>query len=328
MFWTAVVVMALSLAPRAPPVLFALNQECRDEPGGLGKIPEPPVWVDDEDTFFAWPPPPHKLPRMEDALVESTVPLEAVRAWQLRSNADLPSEMGDTLMSGPQILLDRLVTAVQSLATRPRLQTLPRPGEESVYAGLFEFHLEPRRERPFAAFLGEWTSRERRYFSRFEDSRVTTVGFDLGTEDVDLEAFESDQEKLLWDALRNVYQPKHRFRPEDRIRDEAFALGQWRGLDFAVLPPLVGAYLWFRGLERRFTLAGTSLRISIEPLARWARDDDLDTAVAFEWSPSKDFLFSAIVLAGLEDGTAEIEFVGIGTSFGMARKSIVLQSDK
>ena len=41
----------------------------------------------------------------------------------------------------------------------------------------------------------------------------------------------------------------------------------------------------------------------------------------------KDFPVGLIVSAGMYDGSAEIDFIGIGTSAGMARKALAIQRE-
>lgn len=270
------------------------------------------------EPVFAWPAALPLFPRMEHALIEPSVTPEAVREWQERLERHrVVAEVGDALLRSSELLLDRLFEAAAAL--------VPRAGE-GVYRDILEFQPEPRPRPVFTEFLDQWAGRERRYLSRFEDSRVSTVGFDAGTEDADPEELEKDQRKILWDALRNTYFSKFRSGPEDRIRDDAFYFNRWRGVDYALLPPVVTAYLWFRGLERRFSPGGTSLRVILEPVSRWeGTDEDLVAGAGLEWAPTRRFPVSMILSAGLYDGNAEIDFVGIGTSLGMARKSIALE---
>jgi hypothetical protein len=97
-------------------------------------------------------------------------------------------------------------------------------------------------------------------------------------------------------------------------------------MDFAVLPPLLAGYVYIRGLEKRFSVSGTSLRVTLEPVSKWIdRGDDLAAGAAVEWAPTKSFPVSVIVSAGLYDGNAEVDFIGIGTSLGMARRALALQ---
>jgi hypothetical protein len=271
---------------------------------------------------FLWPDVPPPLPRLEYALLEPMVTPEIVADWYRLAAPDPVADVGDALLRGPEFLLDGLFGLAAGIAPRP-----PESGDEGgILPRLLDFRTDPRRGRLFSEFTEQWLDRERRYFSRFEDSRVSSVGFEAGTEDADLDELMDDQRKILWDALRKTYFSKYRFRAEERLREDAFYFNEWRGMDFAVLPPLMAGYLWFRGLEKRFSVSGTSLRVAIEPLSRWADGrDDLVGGAGVEWAPTKNFPVCLIVTTGLYDGRAELDFIGIGTSLGMARKTVALQ---
>ncbi len=290
------------------------------------------ILLPDAEPRFCWPaagPPPARLlelPRMEHALLEPMVTPELVLDWYRRAEADPVADVGDALLRGPELLFDSLVAAAGSVVPRPRVQVVGSDEDAGILSRVMDFNADPRSGRLFTNFVMHWTEREQRYFSKFEDSRVSTIGFDEGTEDADLDELQDDQKKILWDALRRTYFSKYRFRAEERIREDAFYFNQWRGMDFAVLPPLMAGYVWYRGLEKRFSVSGTSLRVSIEPVSEWVGGhDELVMGAAVEWAPSKRFPVSVIVSAGLYDGNAEIDFIGIGTSVGMARKTIALQ---
>jgi hypothetical protein len=287
-------------------LLGAGQEAVRDLPVSLSEEPD-----------FSWPRPLPSFPRMEDALLEPTVTSEEVRTWQERLERRRAVELGEVFIRSSELLLDRLLEAAVRLVPK---------ADETVHARILEFRPEPRVRPVFEEFLDQWARRERRILSRFEDTRVSTVGFDAGTEDADSGELAGDQGKVLWDALRDTYFSKFRSRPEDRIREDAFYLDRWRGFDYAVLPPVIAAYLWLRGLDRRFSAGGTSLRVILEPLSRWERtDEDLVAGAGLEWAPTRRFPVALLVSAGLYDGDPEVDFVGVGTSLGMARKSIELE---
>lgn len=289
-----------------PCLLVAGQETVHDLPTSLSSEP-----------VFEWPVSLPLFPRMEHALIEPQMTPEAVREWHERLERRRVPEFGEILLRGSELLLDRLLESAVALVPR---------AEEGVTLRVLDFQPEPRPRPVSEEFLQQWAARERRYFSRFEDSRASTVGFDAGTEDVDVDELERDQRKVVWDALQNTYFSRYRTRPEDRIREDALYFDQWRGADFAVLPPLIAAYLWFRGLERRFSPLGTSLRVILEPVSRWeGADEDLVAGAGLEWAPTRRFPVSLILSAGLYDDEPEIDFVGIGTSLGMARKSMALE---
>jgi hypothetical protein len=133
---------------------------------------------------------------------------------------------------------------------------------------------------------------------------------------------------VFWDALRRTYVSRYKLQADEKIRDEAWYLDRWSGADFVILPPLLGAYVFYRGFDKRFSVAGTKLLLSIEPVSEWyrPRDRDLPAAIALEWT-MKDFPLGVIVSAGMHDRRYGMDFVGIGTSLGAVRQALVMQED-
>jgi len=297
--------------------------------GPLGPQDPPPEAAVEVESRFAWPKAPRPLPpfpSMKHAMIEPVLTPEDVLEWYRRGEADPVGDVLDAILSVPEYVFDSVVEEAAALLPRPRVRRLLPKSEEGILARVLEFHVDPRSGRLYSDFLHQWAGREYRYLSRFGESRASTVGFEEGTEDVDTEEFSRDQRKILLDALRRTYFSKYRFRPAERLRDEAFYFNEWKGMDFVVLPPAMAAYLWLRGLEKRFSIQGTSLRVSLEPLSRWReKDEDLVAGVGLEWAPTRDFPVAFLLSAGRSEGSTGIDFVGIGTSLGTAIKALRLQ---
>ena len=132
-----------------------------------------------------------------------------------------------------------------------------------------------------------------------------------------------DQRKLVWDVLRRTYQARYRLRADDTMREDAFDIRGWRGIDLIVVPPLLAGYAMYHGLDKKVSFAGTQLRLSVEPFSKW-REDDVPAGLGIEWGP-EGWPVSIIVTAGLDDGNFQSDFVGIGTSIGMVRRALALQ---
>src|SRR4029077_13611336 len=97
---------------------------------------------------------------------------------------------------------------------------------------------------------------------------------------------------------------------------------RWNGFDVAVLPPLIGGLLYFRGINKRIPLGETMLRISFEPASEFIhRKHDRSVMAALEWT-EKGFPVGVIVCAGVHDGPDGVDFVGIGTSMGADRRAV------
>src|SRR5207244_6512322 len=110
-------------------------------------------------------------------------------------------------------------------------------------------------------------------------------GFQNGTEEADMYELLLDQRKVVWDALRRTYVSRYKVQADERIREEAWYLDRWSGADFALLPPLLGAYVFYRGFDKKFSVVGTKVLLSIEPVSEWyrPRHRDLTAALAFGW---------------------------------------------
>jgi hypothetical protein len=292
-----------------------------------GKILPPTLACPEPAPFVAWPmiPEPPSRPVIERSVLEPTLTPENIALFYRYGAADPLADFGDALLRGPEALLDGIVRCVVDLFPRRDSTSLLQESSSGITERIFEFQMGPRQGRIFSEFAANWAEREQRYFSRFADSGFDTVGVEDGTEEVDARALLRDQGKVLWDTARKTYLSKYRFRGEERIREDAFYLNEWRGVDFAVLPPLVAGYVWWRGLEKRVSLGDTWLRFSVEPVSRWVSGkEDMIAGVSLEWG-IKGLPVGLIVSAGRYDGRAELDFIGIGTSVGMVRKALGYQ---
>ena len=157
--------------------------------------------------------------------------------------------------------------------------------------------------------------REQRYFAKFEETTV------IDSEDRD--ELIDDQRKMIWEVLRRTYQARYRLRAENTMQEDAFDIAGWRGIDLIVVPPLLAGYAMYHGVDKKFSFAGTRLRLSVEPFSKW-RDDDVPAGLGIEWGP-EGWPVALIVTAGLDDGNFQSDFIGIGTSIGMVRRALALQ---
>lgn len=295
----------------APLVLLWLLAGAGQEPVTLVGLPA---------TIAAAPPPPARSfePRLRMELVslELRMTHDLVERFYRSGAPDPAADVGDTLLRGPEALLDGTLRCLSGLF--PVSDAPPGVAER-----IFDYHRGAREGRLFTDFATHWINRERGFFSRFAtDSGIDTAGFEDGTEDVDARGLMREQGKILWDAVRDTYLSKYKFRGEERIREDSFRVGEWSGADFAVLPPLMAGYVWWRGLEKRVSIGDTWLGVSIEPVSSWTSgSDDVVAGVSLEWG-IKGLPVGVIVSAGRYDGKGELDFVGIGTSVGMVRHAL------
>lgn len=320
------VVPATDAVPKAPPIAAPAPAAPAPAARNLGFLEPEPV-------PFVWPDP---LPPIAPRALE--LPLPATLAEDLAFRAELVSDLcrrnapdraadlGDAILKGPEMLLDGFFGCVSGMGGRRPVRGWDDDDGRSITSMILDVQIGARKDRIWTEFVRQFTDREVRYLSNFSDSRVDTFGFQNRTEGADNYEVLLDQRKVFWDALRRTYLARYKIQADERIREDAWYLDRWSGADFVVLPPLVGAYVFFRGLDKKFTIAGTRLLLSIEPVSEWYRGShrDLPAAIGFEWT-MKDVPFGVIVSAGQHDGRLGMDFVGIGTSLGAARRALVMK---
>lgn len=327
------------LRPEAPPVLcLAPAVEPVASAPATPLIPPPPAaarlgFIEPEAAPFAWPAPlPPLAPREFDlpsslTMAEETAfRAELVAQATLRGRADCVADVGDAILKGPEMILDAIFVCTSSLGTRRSVRNWEDDDDRSIISQILDVQVGSRKERIWSEFMTQWTQREIKYLANFGDSRANTHGFEDRTAEADLHELALDQRKVFWDALRRTYLARYKVQAEEKIRDEAWYLDRWSGADFVLLPPLLGGYVFYRGLDKRFNVVGTKLTLSIEPVSEWYRGSkrDLPAMIALEWS-MKGCPLGVIVSAGLHEGKYGMDFVGIGTSLGAARRTLVMQ---
>ena len=286
--------------------------------------PEPPP--------FLWPEPlapPRPLfspvfdvPRSLGLVDEVAFRSELVSEWYRRGAPDPLADVGDVLLKGPELFIDSIFMCTQGMGSRRSLRNWDDDDGRSITAQMLDVGIGPRQERIGREFLLQLGEREGKYFANFEDSRANTFAFENGTAEADMKDLLLDQRKVFWDALRRTYLARYKISAEEKIKDDAWYLDRWTSWDYAVLPPLLAGYVFYRGLDKKFSVFGTRLTVSIEPLSEWVRGKhDLYAAASMEWS-MKGWPVGVILSAGLHDGKYGLDFIGIGTSIGAVRQAL------
>src|SRR5207249_4111737 len=109
--------------------------------------------------------------------------------------------------------------------------------------------------------------REQKYFTGFAESTLYSSNVEDGDADIDYGRFREDQQKIMMDVLRKTYLTKYFAKVEDRVRQDAYRFGDWNGVDFLIGPPVIAAFTWFRGFERKITISGDlKMHVRLEPL--------------------------------------------------------------
>jgi len=289
-------------------------------------------FVEPERAAFIWPEPvapprpplfpTSDLPRSLGLCDDIAFRTELVAEWYRRGAPDPVADVADVVLKGPELLIDGIFTCAGGMGPRLLVRSWDDDEGRSITAQMMDVGIGPRQERIGREFLVQLGSREQKYFSGFADSRANSFGFENGTQDADLHQLALDQRKVFWDALRRTYLARYKVNAEEKIKEDAWYLDRWSGWDFAVLPPLLGAYVYYRGLDRKFSVLGSRVTVSLEPVSEWVRRTrDLNSAASVEWS-MKDWPVGVIVSAGLHDGKYGLDFVGIGTSIGTVRQAL------
>jgi hypothetical protein len=305
------------------------------------KAPEPrPAaalgFIEPEPAPFVWPAPlpplPHRpfdLPVAMSLIEETRFRADLVSEWSRRGERDIVADIGDTILKGPELLLDGVFTCASGLGTRRPVRLWEDDDQRSMMSQIMDIEMGPRKQRIWQEFMTQWTQREAKYVSNFGDSRANTAGFEDGRSEADMREFALDQRKVFWDALRRTYLARYKVHAEEKIREEAWYLDRWSGADFVILPPMLAGYVFYRGLDRRFNVLGTKVTFSVEPVSEWYRANkrDLPAMIAMEWS-MKHCPFGVIVSAGLHDGRYGLDFIGIGSSVGAVRRALAMQEER
>jgi len=234
----------------------------------------------------------------------------------------------DLFFSLPRTFFDGVVDVVRWWFPADRTISL-REQEDSSMVSRFVHIKDPGRvDSHFREFAREWVNRQEKVFGAAGDAYLFSVDFD-NVEDVSVDDVMYEEGKILLDVLRRVYLSKYFGGTEDRLKTEAWRVSRWKPIDYVLCPPVLAAYTWYRGWDRRLRLLGTKLHIKIEPPARIYEATKHERgrmvgAVTLEWQIG-NFPIRLVAAAGWNEGQAELDFVGIGTSVGIAKKAVYMR---
>lgn len=296
----------------------------------------PPLTLQTEDLplAFTWPKAPIlpvrtvDLPRAVSEPEYDLLTPELVEELYATHRPDWFLDAGDSLLKGPEYVFDGIVMCASGMVPRADVYSWRAGDDAGIAARMLDFTVESRQGRIFTEFAGHLLDEEVEFWMDFGESHLNTPAFEEGREELDGDALVQEQGKVLWDAFRKTYFSKYKFRAEKAVRDDAFRFRGWRGIDYVLLPPLMGGYVYYRGVEKKFSVAGTRLEVNLEPAYKWADRDDLVAGLSVMWRPRKRFPVGVIVSAGLYGGDVELDFIGIGTSLQMGRRALYLRQDE
>lgn len=227
-------------------------------------------------------------------------------------------KIGDILLLPTELLLDGTVSVLNTLFGQ----------SDNISSKIFDFRTQPTRSDMFSTLVTNLIRREQRYFGRIDNAYYYTDNPDDADDivaEMDTERLVDDQRKILWDTFKDTYLSKYKLKLDDKVRDEAFRITDWSGVDFIVLPPLVVGYLYYRGYDKQLSIFGSRLRVSFESIHKLTTEDNILVGIGLEWSPYKNSPIKLIAATGLNDGEFELQFIGIGTSLDAIKKVLYLK---
>jgi hypothetical protein len=232
----------------------------------------------------------------------------------------------DDIAGFPNVLIDKTACFLNPPPASGDAWSLRECADGSVLNRVFASSIQDASPRPFNELLEQLLLREQKYFARFQDTDLSTVGVEDGVEDITSEGLMAAQRKLLFDTARKMYFGRLGNKADDRLRDESLNFSRWEPIDYAIAPGLLAGYLYVRGWEKKFDVLGLNWNFQIEPLRRilekrTGESDDLVSAASVEIGLG-DFPVKAIVSFGIQDGDGLLDFVGIGTSVGKAKQIV------
>lgn len=255
--------------------------------------------------------PPIPLPPL---LTPENVALFYDYANHQRSN--LAITIGNVMFMIPELIFDEALFGLRAIT--------PEQDEQTITSKVLTIDVGGTTGHLFPEFMTFFAEREAKFFAGFGDSYLSTPDVERGVADVDITALAVEQRKVMWDVLKKTYFSKYKFRAEEHIHDDAFYVNQWRGIDFVTLPPFIAVYLYYRGLDKNFTILGSQLHVQVEPGMRFFAKSDIIGAFVIEWKPTKEWPVGIVASTGMYNHKPEFEFIGIGTSIGEVKKAITL----
>lgn len=232
----------------------------------------------------------------------------------------------DEIVSAPNFFLDLTANVLTPVPARDEVCSIRAWEDGSILSRVFAQSIREPGSRPFDDLVSQFVQREQRYFSKFRDSYLATVGVEDGEEDINVDGLMADQHKVLFDAVRKFYFGRLGNKVDDRLRDESLDVSRWEAIDCVVAPAILAGYLYVRGWEKKFSAAGLSWTFQLESLRRilerrTGSHNDLVSAASLEIGFG-DFPVKAIISAGLQDGDPLMDFIGFGTSLGKAKQVV------
>jgi hypothetical protein len=286
-----------------------------------------PLWAGAQTVDTSWKP---ATPlRLIDSFEDSDADRERRRA--VSAQFDLLSEVRgrtvfDVLVGLPNGMMDWVTGGLRSGPDRDEVISMLSLENRMLLSRLLSCPIDDASAHPFDDLVGQFLTREQRYFARFQSSAFSAAADEGCLEDIDSADLLEDQRNILFAVGRKLCSGSIGLRLDDRLRDEAFDIASWHPVDFAVAPAVVAGYLYVLGWDKKVELLGLRCAFQIEPIRRILErfegsNGDMVSAATMEIGVGK-FPVKAILSLGIMDGDALIDFVGIGTSLGQVKQAV------
>lgn len=243
---------------------------------------------------------PHTSPEMIDIFLNG------------KRNYGLAEDVGNLLLMPADVMFDALLSGLHSLG-----QAEP----DTVTSKVMQYEIRPD-VHLFPEMMTYTYERESKFLGGFNGTYLSNPQIEDGQAEVNLHDFMVEQKKVIWDILKKTYFAKYRFQAEERLHDDAFYLNHWQGIDYVALPPFMAGYLYYRGLDKGFTVGDFKIRTLIEPGSRLLTGNVIG-AIMLDVRP-KNWPIGVIGSMGLYSGKPEFEFIGVGTTIEIVKKAIAL----
>ena len=303
------------------PLVAALSLALPGRPGGCRQADSfDRLRLQDPRLEFLIVDPPARLP--EQLLIDE--PYFGGPSFSLpdsRGPVEWTSDFGALVLSGPESVIETFLGLLGDL--------FPATEGPGVTKRILDFHVVPRERGIFSDYCAHLVDVERRALSRLAVVDQFE-GADPGglQEEAELSLLARQQRRLFFKALYRTYFSRYKQVGDSRIRNDAFSLSEWHGVDFAVVPLVLAGYVYYHGLEQRVSLGDVWMRVSVEPVADWTHgEDDVDAALSLELG-LRGFPLALILSTGLHDGDFGMDFIGIGTSLDAVLSAITLRQGK
>lgn len=239
---------------------------------------------------------------------------------ELGSRGGLPETIGNYMLLAPEMALDLLFDGLHAAIGHPSGES------QTITEKVLLFQRSGNQGHLCSEFTTHLLDRESRFFAGIGNTYLVDMQIEDGKAAVDQQQLIVEQRKVLWDVMKKTYFSKYNFKGEEHVRDDAFYVTEWQGVDFLALPPFIALYLYYRGLDKRMTQSSIQFRLDLQPISRFIGGGDVPGGLMIDIRP-RGWPIGIVASTGWYEKSFEFEFIGIGTSLEAVKAAIVQQRD-